>query len=474
MAIDAKHPQYTKYSGNWILVNDIVDQENLEQYLIYLNPTDYSDENKLRNDAYQERAVFYALTSQTVAGMLGTIFHELPKFEAPENLKYLAKNVDGRGNSIYQQSQAVTKDNLSISRAGLFVTFPKTDGQVSRADIASGFAVAKINHIKAENIINWKETSFGAISKLTLVVIKDVQSEMVDYEIVKTETLRELYIDEDGIYKERIWKKKNASSNDVEWIVDSEATPTDHTGNYFTEIPFTFVGATNNDPDVDVPNMLSMSKLNIAHYRNSADFEDSTWFAGQTQPWMSNVDQDHIDLMKENNMYTGSRNTLAVPENGVFDFATAPPNPMVRQAMSDKVEMMVGIGARMITPGGVAKTAEQTSHEREAQHSSMTVIAANVSGAYMRCLKWVAQFMGVESGELEYELNREFIKSDSTPAELKEIIVGFIAGTIPVKDYIHYMKKYGVFNRGKGDEDYMEELEGAGSDGLNNIEDLEV
>jgi len=162
--------------------------------------------------------------------------------------------------------------------------------------------------------------------------------------------------------------------------------------------------------------------------------------------------------MAKNEMYVGSREVLAVPDGGSFGFAAAPENPAVRQAMVDKVDMMVGIGARMITPGGVAKTAEQSANERETQHSAMTLVAANVSEAYSRALKWAGLYMG-SAGDNSFTMNQDFIKPNATPAELKEIIAGFVAGTVPLGDYVRYMKDAGHFDEDKTVEEYAEEIE---------------
>lgn len=456
MAIDARHSQYAANEDKWQKINDVLEEENLENYLIELNPKDKSDLNKNRNAAYKERAVFYALAGQTASGMLGTVYAKPPTIDVPDGLEYILKNIDGRGNSITQQSKSAMGEVISKSRDGLFVTFPVTDGGISKADITSGKYVASTQEIPASRIINWAESSFGAKIFLSLVVFKDNKQVIEDYIATDVNILRELYIDEeDGFYKERHWIK-----NDDKWEVDEVGVrvPVDYKGNKMPEIPFTFVGAENNDSDVDKPVMNAMCTLNIAHYRNSADFEDSAWFAGQPQPWMSGVDQEHINLMKENDMYVGSRNVLAVPDDGAFGIETAPANPIIRQAMIDKVDMMIGIGARMITPGGVAKTAEQSSNERETQHSMLSLAVENVSSAYVKCIEWMGWYMGVETADVVFELNSDFVKIGSTPAELKEVVTGFVAGTVPLGDYVSYMKKYGLFDEEKTIDDYAESI----------------
>lgn len=452
MAINAQHPQYKKNIEKWNKISKVVKNDEVSDFLLKLNPTDPSPENAARNKAYKERAVFYGLTSQTVQGMVGMMFKDIPSISVPKNMEYVMKNCDGEGNSIYQQSQSVSAEIVSKSRAGLFTTFPMVDGPVSKADIISGKYVAVIRKIEAENILNWSIEQVGSIVRLKMVVIREFKEIVDDYEIKSIEVLRELFL-EDGIYKERHWVIV-----DEKWVVENEFTPTKSNGSKWNEIPFQFVGSENNDSSVDDPNMLSLVELNIAHYRNSADYEDSVWYCGQAQPWMSGVEQDHIDMMKSNNMYIGSRNLIAVPDGGSFGFAAAPPNPAVRQAMIDKVEMMVGIGARMLQPGGVAKTAEQSSGEREISHSILSLCASNVSEAYVKSLMWVGEYMGSISDEIDYMISQEFVRMPRNPAELKEIIVGFIGGTIPVSDYIAFMKKYGIFNSEKADEEYEKEI----------------
>ncbi len=50
---------------------------------------------------------------------------------------------------------------------------------------------------------------------------------------------------------------------------------------YWDEIPFTFVGAQNNDPTIDDSPLAALVEINHGHYRNSADYEDSVWFCGR-------------------------------------------------------------------------------------------------------------------------------------------------------------------------------------------------
>ena len=472
MSIDATHPAYDAAAPDWSKIEDITRRKNLSRHLIELNPQDKSEENRQRNKAYKERAIFFALSYQTVQGMIGTVYRRFPSLTAPTEMEYLKANADGAGVSIDQQSQAVTDDVIRKGRAGIAVSFPEVQGQVSRADITSGRVVATIHRFEPEQIINWRTERQGSLNKLSLVVVRQAQlapKSDDQYEHEAHSIIREMFLDqpqdEDGnpvgepVYRERQWTR----ARDGVWQPGEVMTPTDATGAPWTEIPFTFIGAENNDESVDHPPMLGIVDLNVGHWRNSADYEDSVWIAGQAQPWMSGVTDDHIEMMKEHGMYVGSRSLLPVPSGETFSYASAPPNPAVRQAMLDKVDMMVALGARIMQPGIQTKTATQAQGEREASTSVLGLVANNVSDAYTQALSWVAQYNGASDTDLVYEISQDFVEPEVSPQKLQQIMMGFLQGTMPLADYTRLMRRFGLFSDDTSDEDYAELLAPGGS-----------
>ena len=79
------------------------------------------------------------------------------------------------------------------------------------------------------------------------------------------------------------------------------------------EIPFTFVGAQNNDPSIDESPLYDIAMINLGHYRNSADYEESVFWCGQAQPWISGLDEQWRDWMEKNGVYVGSRAPMMLP-----------------------------------------------------------------------------------------------------------------------------------------------------------------
>ena len=168
------HKDYLKNLPKWNLINDICDSENLKKYLPRLNPLDKSEDNDIINDNYFNRAVFYEIAGYTSSGLSGLPFSKWPKLEVPDGLKYIEKNISGKGDSIYQQSQSVISSVGRIGRDGLFVEFPDTEGkQLSIRDIEKKKYFATIKKIEARNIIYWEESQIGAEYRLSRIEIID-------------------------------------------------------------------------------------------------------------------------------------------------------------------------------------------------------------------------------------------------------------------------------------------------------------
>lgn len=454
MAIDFEHPAYKANIERWKLCEDICTARNVKQYLITLNPNDSSPENRARNEQYKERAVFYPVTGHTLAGLTGLMFSKDPTVTLPQPLEYMLEDADGSGVSLYQQMQDATREVQKKGRCGLYVSYPKTEGPVSRAQMEQGGYVATLHQINAEQVINWRTEKMGGKQALSLLVIAETAEQIQSdgYEIKEIPQLRELAL-EGGVFIVREWRK----DRDDKWVPVSEHMPTDSNGSTWSEIPFIFIGATSTSPDVDEPPLYPMAELNKAHYRNSADYEDSVWYVGQAQPWASGLTQSHIELMKKHNMYVGSRNLMSVPSGETFDFAAAPPNSMVKEAMADKLEMMIGMGARFIRNDGQAKTATEAEGDGRSQYSGLAMVSANISEAYTRALQWAMQYMGA-TGEASVQTTMDFVSPSATAQDIQAMVTGFIQGAIPVGDYFRWLKKVDLTDSEKTLEEFTEEL----------------
>lgn len=221
------------------------------KYLPYLDPTDKSTRNRKRNEDYLSRAVFYAIAGNTKIGMLGMAYRKDPTFNGPEKLKYLLDNADGAGTSIYQQSQLVAENVLEVAREGLYVDYAEASDE------------AIILRYPAENIINWRTKRINGRDQLVLVVLRECVEEPDGYAYKDEIQYRELALEE-GRFICRVWRRAGGTASGT-YTVDSEYHPKPKGKDYWDEIPFTFVGAQNNDPTIDDSPLAALVEINHGH-----------------------------------------------------------------------------------------------------------------------------------------------------------------------------------------------------------------
>jgi len=249
------------------------------KYLPQPDAQNTSAENIARYDAYLVRAVFYNATRRTLAGLLGEIFAIDPVYKIPPQLQPTYEDATGGGVSAVQQAIVATHNVLAYSRAGLWVDFPQRptvkneetgedeDRPITIEEVESGNFYPLIYVYEPWRVINWRNITRGSRVLLSLVVIEeDYEAKDDGFEIKTEKRWRVLRLDERGEYSIEIWYKDAAEPQ-------SRTYPTDSTGKRLNEIPFKFVGARNNDANVDPPLLYDLASLNIAHYRNSADLE---------------------------------------------------------------------------------------------------------------------------------------------------------------------------------------------------------
>jgi hypothetical protein len=453
--IDTRHPDYNDQLYFWKIIDDVLsdDERRLWKYLREINPQDTGIANQLLNEAYRKAATWHGYTSHTLETMIGAIYRKWPSLNVPDELAYMETNADGGGSSIYQLSQGSSNDTTSKGKNGLYVTFPKTEGQISRADMLSGKYVATIHRIEPEQIINWETITVGSVTKLSLVVIAETSEQRKGYDIDSVERRRELLL-EDGVFVENLYEKRNGGFELI-----STSIPLDAAGSTWDIIPFQFIGSETNDTKKQKVPLFKLAALNLKHYQNSADNEESTFFGVQNQPYINSTDinADTLEKMKELGIYFGNREMMPFP----VGIAASNENLQVSKEMDRKQAAMQSLGARLVTSNTAAKTAAQIHGEREGQTSVLAMIASNISEAYTQALKWACRYMGAEDTDVSFTLNQDFINLQMDAQLIQAIMNGFQMGNIPVGDYVRFMKRVELFDDSIPVEDYIDMLSSA-------------
>jgi len=439
------------------LIRDAIDGEvkikaGKTKYLPQPNAEDESDENIQRYKAYVERAVFYNVTARTLKGFVGQVFLRDPVIEVPTLLKIVEEDANGGGVNITQSSKKAVGYVLSHGRAGLFVDYPATEGVASRAQLEAGDIRPTLNLYAPWRVLNWRTTKRGAREILSLVVLSETYIQSDDgFEMKEAEQFRVLRlgkskdnvqdnIDEgEDVYTVEVWRKEGGKFG-----ISESYQPRDSSGALLKEIPFTFIGAENNDVDIDNPPLYDLASLNVAHYRNSADYEESCFIVGQPTPYFAGLTEEWVNKVMGGTVTLGSRGAVPLPEGGSAGLLQAEANTMPKEAMEHKERQMVALGAKLVEQATVQRTATEADLEATSENSTLSSSAKNVSAAYKWGLEWCAVFVGVPETGIVFELNTEFDIANMTPQERAQVISEWQSGAITFGEMRENLRKAGV------------------------------
>ena len=439
MSIDFIRKELRELLPIYYKIRDCLDGESCiknarAKYLPQPNPTDESYENLLRYNAYLERAVFYNATRRTLEGMLGQVFRRDPIMDASDELKPILENTDGGSCDIVQLTKRSVSQVLAYGRSGLFIDIPVSTRDLSLAEVQSGMFNPTIRVFEPWSVINWGTRRRGTREILEFVIIKDdyVYRPKGGYDLHSVKQYRILELVGD-VYKLTI-ERGNEKYTFVP--VDAEGQP-------FNEIPFVFIGSENNDPAVDRPPMADLAVLNIAHYRNSADYEESCYIVGQPTPFFSGLTEDWVQNVLGGTVTLGARAAIPLPQGGNAGLLQASPNTMPFEAMQHKEKQMISIGAKLVTTPTIERTATEVYINHASEHSALMSSSKNVTAAYQWALKKCCQFLGIPD-DFKFELNTAFDLTTLSPEEQRVLVESWQQGAIAFTELRDNLRRGGV------------------------------
>ena len=449
-----RHHASANYIDVWTQVDDVLGGERAvkgkgELYLPMPNAHDKSKENKMRYEQYKNRALFFNATAKTLSALIGAVYRKRPVIELPDSVEYAKYNIDGNNVGIGQQSQRVTREVVSKGRCGILVDFPRVDGEITidraRRENLQAYSVV----YEAKNIVNWLTQRIGAITKLkTIVLAEEVESITSIFSSEVVAQFRVLHLDDDGLYVQYVYKiDEKGDINEGEQII-----PLDANGNRLTEIPFTFVGSENNDYSVDEAPLYDLSNVNLSHYRNSADNEESSFIHGQPSLFLFVGNSGVLESANPNGISVGARsaNVLGQDDSAVLLQANA--NNLPRENMRDKENQMIMLGARLITPSQ-QETAEAARIKHSGDNSVLGIIVKNVDQAYADVIYWMQLFQtGIEEDFL-FQINNDFFLEKMTAQDRQAWLSDIVQGAVSIKDYRSAMREAGLIPDDRTDDD---------------------
>jgi hypothetical protein len=446
-----KHKDYAEMLPVWIMIDDCLQGEHRiklqkEVYLPKPNSTDKSPENEARYKAYVQRAVFFEATARTHHGLVGEVFSKDSVYELPPELANYEENIDGAGTTLDQQSKQALRYALGHGRAGLLADYPTRDpeaGPATRKDLLDGKIRPKVLLYGPRDILNWSTKSYGASLLLNLVVLEEtVESAPDGFEIKHEKQYRVLRLSDQQVYFVEIWKE-NESNRQFE--MTESFIPTNGAGQPFDHIPFSFIGSEDNTCTVDVPPLKGLAQLNIAHYRNSADYEQSVFLVGQPTAWAAGLTQQWIDdNYPKGQFQLGSSTVLMLPKEGSVGMLQPDPNTMAKEAMEHKEKLMVALGAKLVEQRDTEQTATEATMGEATKTSVLGTAAQNVSYAYQVVLLDASHFINPGVKQIEFNLNMDFEIAKMSAQDRAQLLAEWQAGAITFEEYRSKLKNGGI------------------------------
>lgn len=443
-----------KQRPKWLLVDDTVEGEDAikakgEKYL----PKPETHTDKTLNDKiyvkYKTRAVFFPVTGRTLAGLVGQVFSKPVAMGIPSGIKLLEGDIDGAGTTLEQQSKETLGSVLKKGRGGLLSDFPRVDPEqvVVKSDLESGKLRPRVLFYEPGQIINWREKTTGGETKLSLLVL--FENKVIEddgFEFKTSPRWRVYKLAETGV-SVTVYRKANDKAKDsVEYIVDEEETALYGADQKpLATIPFSFVGAENNDSSVDESPLYPLAQLNVAHYRNSADYEQSLFIVGQATPVFTGLTDEWVTKHIQGKVTLGSSTPVSLPQNASAELLQAEANSMPMEGMKHKEDQMKAIGAKLIEPGTVERTATEAEIEETSEASVLSSVAKNVSAAYESALFFCSLFVGEENpDDITIALNSEFQVTGLAATEREEVVKAWQAGLITKEEARDVYRRKGI------------------------------
>lgn len=395
-----------------------------------------------RYNNYVQRAVFYGVAGRTLDGLVGRVFTRDAVLKVPPILEPVVEDANGEAVSLDQTTQKAVATVLAKGRAGYHVDYPRVEN-VTAAQLASGEVKPAIHLYQPQHIINWRKIRRRGRDVLTLVVLMEFYTIEVDNfasrQAIQYRVLRLV----GDVYTTEIWRQVAGETRGF-GLFEGPFIPLNNSGQPYNEIPFRFIGPRESGSDIEKPPLYDLCSLNMAHFRNSADYEESCYVTGQPTLWAAGLTQQWVDEVLKGKVALGARGMLPLPENGSAGLLQSEPNTMPFEAMGHKEKQMVALGAKIVEQRAVQRTATEASQDEEAESSVLSSVARNVSKATLWALQWCGYFTGVPEASIQFELNTDFDLAELTEGERAQLVKEWQAEAITYTELRNNLRRAGI------------------------------
>jgi hypothetical protein len=256
---------------------------------------------------------------------------------------------------------------------------------------------------------------------------------------------RVLELDALGIYTQTVYDQTERE------IIEGPYQPTDYDGNTWDEIPFEFIGAENNDSYLDPIPLYDIAIINLAHYRDSCDVQESSFYCSQPTTFVHTNSAAFVDAYGKVNL--GSRQLYVTTENSRAEMLQASPNNLARELMKDKEKQIAAIGARIIAESNTGRETAQGARIRFASaNSALFTLTSNAELAVTAAVERICRFQGADPSQVIFQLNSQFYEEEADPNLIAQQILLMGQSVITKDDIRDYLRKTNLLQEARTNE----------------------
>ena len=438
MGVANTHGNYKEMSAMWKRCRDAADGQSAvhdagTEYLPML-----ADQSASEYSSYKTRANFYNATWRTISGLQGMIFRKPAFVKVPSVVEPLLEDVSLCGENLHMFSLELMEELLTTGRVGIFVDYPVTDPlHTTQADTKAMGLRPVMKKYETESIINWRCSVVNNKCVLSMVVLAEEVETVGDNEFDVQEKTQYRVIDlvpapvvavgavPPLVVRVRVFQV-NDKNEDI--LIDGPSYPMIKGKNLDT-IPFFTISTDSVEIEPDIPPLIDLVDVNLAHYRVTADYEHGCHFTGLPTP----VITGYMPEKEGQSFCIGSMTAWVFPRADAkahFLEFTGQGLKALESNLARKETQMAVLGARMLE----SKQNNGDSQNGAAVHiggeqSLLASIANAASIGIERALNMFAKYAGSDE-TCTYRLNKDFFPMPMSALNLTALVAAWQNGGI--------------------------------------------
>lgn len=450
MPVSETHAEYDKNIDKWKLTRNASTGLSFENARHYIMRRTHEEQDQYYHRV--EKAIYTNYTGRTREGLKGAIFRLPPRIELPPDMEFMLDNADGAGQSLTQVAKLAADEIMETGRFGMLADYPMVDEDLTVEQVRRMGLQPHIATYTAESIINWHVHVKNGRKQLGMLVLKEnspVHYDEFTWDYV--DRYRVLRVNENQQYTQQLYDESGDAITDEIVIRGASGQPFDY-------IPFHFIGSRDNLPDIDEPILYDIARVNIGHFRNSADQENNlSVHGGGTLVVSTDMSPEAFQAANPGGITVGENAGLILSEGGKAELLQLGSASAIGAEMAHKEQMMVQIGAKIITKTG-QRTAEEARMQATSENSMLDTMVGNINEAFTKVLYDCRAFISPTDAEIVFALNDDFWQDSIAPQEIMAMIQGNDAGVMPKIDIVRRLMDAGWIQSEGTPEDILADI----------------